>query len=1002
MAKYLTIKKLSPENIDFGIILKDVDMRYVNSQINDGDIYQIDYYTDGEDVEIGIYRRDYTTDDENNDKGIKTTYITGYTGNDNPASIIFTIEKPDNVYNFEYLLDLDYVPFTPTPTPTPTQTSTPTVTPTQTPTNTPTRSSTPTLTMTHTPTITLTNTLTRTSTPTPTNTQTPTLTKTLTPTQTPTRTSTSTPTLTKTPTPTRTSTSTPTLTSTNTQTHTPTPTQTLTRTLTPTPTSSVTPTNTPTLTSTRTSTPTNTLTKTPTPTRTSTPTNSVTPTNTSTNTPTPANTSTPTQTVTPTPTKTVTATRTLTPTPTQTLTSTQTHTPTPTKTVTATHTPTPTSTPIDCNMTGEVIQILQPTPTPTPTKTSTQTATLTRTPTKTTTNTPTKTVTPTKTPTNTPTNTPTRSQTPTNTPTLSVTPTMTATPTYTPTNTPTLTPNYVPPSDCWTTNNFTGYTDIVYGNDGNIYAIKTNTFDKISNTGVVDNGFRKTFIGVTGMTITKRYDDKIIITTSDNKIKLYDYNGNLLIEKVFSYYWQDLNDIRKIICDSNNNAFYIDNSGSYSFVVSLDSMLENTTTHYYSNNNTVKYLYELFIDNINNILTTYTNLQNQAKGLQKIQPFSSNISDPNPIINLYTTNDYIRDVKFKTDGKLIICGEFNYGILRLNSNLSVDSTFNTGNNGFTFIPGSGHTVNNILIGDNDSIFVNGFYDAYNNDNTVNKYLIKLNSDGSIDNNFTKNSFSVYGQKLITTTTNKMIAIGGFTLYSGISISNLASIYQNNGYLDLCGTIYPTPTPTYTLTNTPTQSNTPTKTVTPTPTNTPGLSPTPTNTPGLSPTPTSSITPTPTNTSTITPTSSPSGQPTKIAYRYTTTDTYTVTLNITEKKIIWSGGQYDITGTTVAYLPSTYTSDYTNLPESMIGSNKSFDISRKICKTSGGTNLKRYNMIVNLYRNGVFESQLSNTALTRTTIPFCSTTLYNVFNVTGITINQGDSLILELVEEFIWY
>jgi hypothetical protein len=79
-------------------------------------------------------------------------------------------------------------------------------------------------------------------------------------------------------------------------------------------------------------------------------------------------------------------------------------------------------------------------------------------------------------------------------------------------------------------------------------------------------------------------------------------------------------------------------------------------------------------------------------------------------------------------------------------------------------------------------------------------------------------------------------------------------------------IFPTPTPTPTITPTSTPGVTPTPTstpgVTPTPTSTPGVTPTPTSTPGVTPTPTSTpgVTPTPTSTPGVTPTPSSSQLP----------------------------------------------------------------------------------------------------------------------------------------------
>jgi len=159
-----------------------------------------------------------------------------------------------------------------TPTNSVTATNTPSVTATisETPTNTPTKTETPTNTPTNTstPTNTPTSTSGATVTPTPTSTATPTATVTTTPTNTPTNTVTSTETPTNTPTNTETPTNTPTNTASSTVTPTNTSTATNTPTSTNTPTNTVTPTQLPTIPLSSTPTPTNTPTNTATPSQT--------------------------------------------------------------------------------------------------------------------------------------------------------------------------------------------------------------------------------------------------------------------------------------------------------------------------------------------------------------------------------------------------------------------------------------------------------------------------------------------------------------------------------------------------------------------------------------------------------------------------------------------------------------------------------------------------------------------------------------------------------------
>ena len=96
-------------------------------------------------------------------------------------------------------------------------------------------------------------------------------------------------------------------------------------------------------------------------------------------------------------------------------------------------------------------------------------------------------------------------------------------------------------------------------------------------------------------------------------------------------------------------------------------------------------------------------------------------------------NGEVRTIAIQSDGKILVGGGFisydgtpsNY-IIRLNSDGSVDNTFVTGTgfDGFVYT---------IQIQTNGKILVGGKFSSY--DGTPSNYIIRLNSDGSIDNTF---------------------------------------------------------------------------------------------------------------------------------------------------------------------------------------------------------------------------------------------------------------------------
>lgn len=103
-------------------------------------------------------------------------------------------------------------------------------------------------------------------------------------------------------------------------------------------------------------------------------------------------------------------------------------------------------------------------------------------------------------------------------------------------------------------------------------------------------------------------------------------------------------------------------------------------------------------------------------------------------------NDEIYTIAIQPDGKIIVGGN-NAIFYRLNKDGSVDNSFNTGL-GFkasTLVA----KIENIILNNDGSIFVFGLFNRYNS--TITSSVIKLKSDGSIDNSFdTKNKISGSG------------------------------------------------------------------------------------------------------------------------------------------------------------------------------------------------------------------------------------------------------------------
>jgi len=202
----------------------------------------------------------------------------------------------------------------------------------------------------------------------------------------------------------------------------------------------------------------------------------------------------------------------------------------------------------------------------------------------------------------------------------------------------------------------------------------------------------------------------------------------------------------------------------------------------------------------------------------------------------YFTNDFeflsasVNSIQIQPDNKILVAGYFNVysgvtrnGILRLNSNGTLDTTFGS-TSGFTGSLTFGGTVNDMILQSDGKILCGGDFTGYSGVSSNN--LIRLNNDGTIDTSFNVGSgFNDQVKKIALQSTGNIMCVGEFTTFNGIGTFNGIARVTSNGanntmYVPL-PTATPTPSPTAApATPTPTTSPTPTPSSTPTPTATP--------------------------------------------------------------------------------------------------------------------------------------------------------------------------------------
>jgi uncharacterized delta-60 repeat protein len=135
----------------------------------------------------------------------------------------------------------------------------------------------------------------------------------------------------------------------------------------------------------------------------------------------------------------------------------------------------------------------------------------------------------------------------------------------------------------------------------------------------------------------------------------------------------------------------------------------------------------------------------------------------------------------QSDNKILVGGFFDSfngnslnRIIRLNSNGSLDTSFNIGT-------GFDNGVNSISVDSNSKIYVSGYFTTYNG--TSANYIIKLNSDGSIDSSFDYGTgFDNFVFNVLIQSDGKIICTGLFTNYNGISANRIIRL-NSDGSVD---------------------------------------------------------------------------------------------------------------------------------------------------------------------------------------------------------------------------
>ncbi len=144
-------------------------------------------------------------------------------------------------------------------------------------------------------------------------------------------------------------------------------------------------------------------------------------------------------------------------------------------------------------------------------------------------------------------------------------------------------------------------------------------------------------------------------------------------------------------------------------------------------------------------------------------------------------NGLVLDVALQRDGKLLVAGSFTdfngmprFGIVRLNSNGSLDSSFETGT-------GFNNQVTNITMQPDGRIVVVGNFTVLNG--TPRNRIVRLHADGSLDESFNPGTgFDNSVQSLVLQEDGKLVVGGFFSNFNGVIRNKIARL-NSDGTLD---------------------------------------------------------------------------------------------------------------------------------------------------------------------------------------------------------------------------
>lgn len=185
-------------------------------------------------------------------------------------------------------------------------------------------------------------------------------------------------------------------------------------------------------------------------------------------------------------------------------------------------------------------------------------------------------------------------------------------------------------------------------------------------------------------------------------------------------------------------------------------------------------------------LTTYNGTTiNGIARLNVDGTLDSTFNSGTGLMNFGTVTPQVRDIKIQADGKILLCGVFGgyngvarQKVMRLNTNGTLDTTFNVGTGTFNGGYYNGFPYK-LLVLPNNQILVSGDFWTWNSASVSG--LIKLNTNGTRDASFTTNSGTAANQggqsisDLKLRSDGTILVTGSFLSFNNLPVQGLVLI-----------------------------------------------------------------------------------------------------------------------------------------------------------------------------------------------------------------------------------